>query len=169
MATSLPGMPMEIEEHSVFLETIPNNTGSYDIVATSLWNRTMPLLRYRIGDCCERPIDDARQGYRNLGRVIGRANDNLVGSDGRIVHSEAVTHILKYHEHCIRRFTAIQAADGAVTVHIEPSTGQTIPVADLERRFSELLQRQVKIELVDRMQAGSAAGKHRWVVSHFKG
>jgi hypothetical protein len=50
--------------------------------------------------------------------------------------------------------------DGAVTVHVEPITGQTIPVADLERR--------VTIDSADCLPTGSAAGKHRWVVSHIK-
>lgn len=168
MATSLPGEKLEIEEHNVFLETIPNDTGSYDILVTSLWNISMPLLRYRIGDCCEQPIGDVTMGYRNLGRVIGRKNDNLVGGDGRVVHSEVVPHVLKYYDQCIRRFAAVQAEDGAVTVHVEPLAGQTVPVVDLERRLADLLKRPVTVELTDRLPDGSAAGKHRWVVSHFK-
>ena len=168
IATSMPGAPLEIEEHNVFVETVPNGRGTYDILVTALWNQTMPLLRYRIGDCCERPIADTPVGYRNLGRVIGRANDNLVGGDGRVVHSEAVSHILKYYDRCIRRFTAVQEANGAVTVHVEPIAGQTVPVSDLEQRFSELLKRQVTVQLDDRMPVASAAGKHRWIVSHFK-
>jgi hypothetical protein len=55
-----------------------------------------------------------------------------------------------------------------VTVRVEPITGQTIPVADLERRFSDLLQRRVTIDSADCLPTGSAAGKHRWVVSHIK-
>jgi phenylacetate-CoA ligase len=168
MATSLPGGKLEIEEHNVFLETLPNGTGSYDILATSLWNASMPLLRYRIGDCCEQPIDDAPAGYRKLGRVIGRANDNLVGGDGRVVHSEVVPHVLKYYDHCVRRFTAVQAADGAVTVYVEPIAGQTVPTGDLERRFSDLIKRPVVVQLSDRFPVSPAAGKHRWVVSQFK-
>jgi phenylacetate-CoA ligase len=168
IATSMPGKGLEIEEHNVFLETVPNDHGSYDILVTSLWNQTMPFLRYRIGDCCGQPVEGVPVGYRSLGRVIGRANDNLVGGDGRVVHSEAVPHILKYYERCIRRFTAVQAEDGAITVHVEPLAGQTVPVADLERRFSDLLRRPVTIRLSDRLPTGSAAGKHRWVVSHFK-
>jgi phenylacetate-CoA ligase len=168
MATSLPGKGLEIEEHNVFLETIPNDNGTYDILVTSLWNLTMPLLRYRIGDCCEQPVAEAPTGYRSLGRVMGRANDNLVGGDGRVVHSEAVSHILKYYAGSVRRFTAVQAVDGEVIVHVEPITGQTIPVADLERRFSDLLQRRVTINSADGLPTVSAAGKHRWVVSHFK-
>jgi hypothetical protein len=78
-----------------------------------------------------------------------------------------VPHILKHYAHSIRRFTAVQAADGAVTVHVEPMAGQTVPVEDLKRRFSDLLLRQVTIVLDPRLPAGSAAGKHRWVVSHF--
>lgn len=168
MATSLPGEKLEIEEHNVYLETIPNETGSYDILVTSLWNVSMPLLRYRIGDCCEKPIGDVQVGYRNLGRVIGRKNDNLIGGDGRVVHSEVVPHVLKYYDQCIRRFTAVQAVDGTVTVHVEPAAGQRVPVDDLKRRFTDLLKRPVAIELTDRLPDSSVSGKHRWVVSHVK-
>jgi phenylacetate-CoA ligase len=168
LATSLPGQPMEVEEHNVFLETIPNGTGSYDILATPLWNRSMPLLRYRLGDCCERPIEPATTGYRHLGPVVGRANDNLVGGDGRLVHSEAVSHILKYYVPSIRRFTALQDDEGAVTVHVERVAGQDVPVSDLRRRFAELLQRPIAIAVCDHLPAGAGAGKHRWVVSRFR-
>ena len=168
MATSLPAKRLEIEEHNVFFETIPNDSGTYDILVTSLWNRSMPLLRYRIGDCCNLPVEDTPMGYRTLSRVMGRANDNLIGGDGRIVHSEAVSHILKYYDRYIRRFTAFQEADGSVTVHVEAISGEVVPLADLEQRFSELLKRVVVVKIEDCLKSTSAAGKHRWVVSRFK-
>ena len=168
MATSMPGGKLEVEEHNVFLETIPNDQGSYDILVTSLWNRSMPLLRYRIGDCCVTPIQDEPLGNRGLGGVMGRANDNLVGGDGRVVHSEAVSHILKYYDQSVRRFTAVQAVDGRVTVQVEAISGRLVPVADLEQRFSVLLSRPVMVELYDHLPSFSASGKHRWIVSHMR-
>lgn len=166
MATSLTGSPLEIEEHKVWLEALPNESGTNDIVVTSLWNRSMPLLRYRLGDCCALPISETAIGYRTLSHILGRANDNLIGGDGRIVHSEAVSHILKYQTAAIRRFTVVQTADGAVTVHIESQLGAQVPLAELKRLFSELLQREVTVSVGDRLPASSAAGKHRWIVSH---
>lgn len=168
MATSLPGKKLEIEEHNVFFETVPNASGSYDILVTALWSQSMPLFRYRIGDCCETPPVALPSGYRTLGRVIGRRNDNLVGGDGRIVHSEAVSHVLKYYDQCIGRFTAIQAVDGSVTVQVEAVAGRETPVADLKQRFSELLRRPVEIAVFDRLPPSTVAGKHRWVISQFK-
>jgi phenylacetate-coenzyme A ligase PaaK-like adenylate-forming protein len=59
-----------------------------DIVATSLSNRAMPLVRCRIGDSGAISPDPCRCGrpYRVLTQLIGRAADLFIAADGTKVH-----------------------------------------------------------------------------------
>lgn len=62
---------------------------TYEVVATSLWNLAMPLVRYRTGDLVALPagadaetLERVRYGLEPFIRVIGRTNDYLVAPDG---------------------------------------------------------------------------------------
>jgi phenylacetate-CoA ligase len=65
----------------------------FEVVGTSLWNLSMPLVRYRTGDLIALArgatpdmLDEVRFGVRPFRRVIGRTNDYLIAPDGaRIV------------------------------------------------------------------------------------
>lgn len=66
-----------------------DGTRLHEIVGTSLWNTTMPLVRYRTGDFVrlpgnwtERDLKELVQGLRTFTGVIGRDNDVLVTADG---------------------------------------------------------------------------------------
>lgn len=168
MATSEPGGPLDLEEQVVFVETLPIAEGRYEIVVTSLWNQSLPLLRYRIGDVVEAPLSEVERGNRRLGFVQGRANDLLIGGDGRVVHSELVTHILKPYGEGIACFRAVQGEEGAVTVYVQPNGTATPPWAALKNRFEACLNRPVEVISVDAMPRLSGAGKHRWIISHYR-
>lgn len=59
-----------------------------DIVATSLSNRAMPLVRCRIGDSGAISPDPCKCGrpYRVLTQLVGRAADLFIAADGTKVH-----------------------------------------------------------------------------------
>jgi phenylacetate-CoA ligase len=59
-----------------------------DIVATSLSNRAMPLVRCRIGDSGAISPDPCSCGrpYPVLSQLVARASDMFVAADGRKVH-----------------------------------------------------------------------------------
>ena len=70
-------------------------TGStlYEIVGTSFWNRTMPLVRYRTGDLVRLPATWGRRereevtlGLRSFTGVLGREQEILVCPRGRAAH-----------------------------------------------------------------------------------
>ena len=60
----------------------------YEIVGTSLWNRSMPLVRYRTGDLIRMPrqtqaqLEEIALGQRAFPGVLGRDSDVLISPDG---------------------------------------------------------------------------------------
>jgi len=67
---------------TTFLEIVdPDESGTGDLVVTTLTNDYMPLLRYRIGDLAQRRT----QPYGNHFVIHGRARDVLRAADGRRV------------------------------------------------------------------------------------
>lgn len=70
------------------VELLPAGEGLYEIVGTSLWNRSMPLLRYRTGDLIrlgsptETQLEEITLGTRSFERVLGRDTDILISPEG---------------------------------------------------------------------------------------
>lgn len=70
------------------VELLPAGEGLYEIVGTSLWNRSMPLVRYRTGDLIrlssptETQIEEIRLGIRSFEGVLGRDTDILISPEG---------------------------------------------------------------------------------------
>jgi hypothetical protein len=64
---------------------------------TSLYPRSMPLVRYEIGDELELPAGspDHVVGLTRFERVLGRCNDYVSLPDGAMVHSEAFSHAVR--------------------------------------------------------------------------
>jgi phenylacetate-coenzyme A ligase PaaK-like adenylate-forming protein len=89
-----------LEEYSVFsrhyfLEGISSTEamGAYEVMATSLFPRCLPLIRYRLGDLIfPNSKDGINQGFKS---VLGRSNEAVSLSDGTLVHSEAFAHALR--------------------------------------------------------------------------
>jgi phenylacetate-CoA ligase len=64
---------------------------------TSLSPRSLPLIRYEIGDEIEL-MPDAPQpaiGLTRFARLAGRCNDYVEMADGMLVHSEAISHAVR--------------------------------------------------------------------------
>lgn len=64
----------------------PVRTGEYgEIIATGLFNRDQPLIRYRTGDLTAASTEDCPCGrqMRVFSEIIGRLEDTVIGNDGR--------------------------------------------------------------------------------------
>jgi phenylacetate-CoA ligase len=97
IAAECPAGSMHIMSDNVHIEIFrdgaPAEPGEFgDIIATSMRNRAMPLIRCKIGDTgrlspepcvCGRP-------YPVLAELVGRAADLFVTADGRKVHGYAL-------------------------------------------------------------------------------
>lgn len=81
---------------SFFLEGMASPTvpDAQELVVTSLGPRAMPLFRYWIGDLVVAAPDeeDLNVGFQS---VIGRCNNLLEMPDGRVIHSEAISHVVR--------------------------------------------------------------------------
>ena len=165
MAYLMPDGALRIREDLVFLETVPNDIGSYDILVTVLNNPSFPLLRYRIEDMTRSARVDPETGYGVLSEIQGRHNDFLIGRTGEQLHPMAVKHLIEPFDE-FSKITALQSADGTLDVMIEavePVPQET--VRRLEEQLAKLMQGfPVTVRIVDRIK-GNAAGKHRWIVS----
>jgi len=164
MATRGPDRALRIREDHVLLETLERSDKQYDLVVTVLNNPSFPLIRYRIEDITDRPLQSGDSGFAELTNITGRSNDVLVSREGRSVHSMAVKHALEHHPG-IHRFQAYQDKSGKLTVTIESDKETSPEIFESSRvRIMEMLDGfPVEICVVETI-AGNRAGKHRWIL-----
>jgi phenylacetate-CoA ligase len=95
-----------------------------DILITNLWNYTMPLIRYRIGDrgilsekrcSCGRP-------YPLLKQVTGRSSESFVLKDGTVISPAFFIHFIGvvHNDGSIAKFQVVQKAFDHVVIRLVP-------------------------------------------------
>jgi phenylacetate-CoA ligase len=138
------------------------------VVATTLHNRAMPLIRYAVGDAT------AMTGRRcPCGRtlpltegVATKQEDLLVASDGRLVPPSVLAGVFK-RSTPVSRSQIVQRDAGEVTVRIVRLVGYT---RDDERAIEQGFRARlgsglrVRFEYVEDISV-SSRGKYRWIVS----
>ena len=133
-----------------------------DLVATSLVNHAMPLLRYRLGDRGSMHPHACACGraFPLLGVVTGRAADVLVLSDGRRVSPYALTCALEREESLLRyQVSQLDPSRLRVRAIVEPGA-QRGAVTD---RVRALMRSEVApfletdVEFVDHLPTGPRA------------
>ncbi|MFL1484684.1 phenylacetate--CoA ligase family protein [Marinobacter sp. LN3S78] len=104
------------------------------LIATSLTNTSMPLLRYEIGDQAEpyNSTDSDHSIINQLGRIAGRLDDYIETPDGRKIGR--IDHIFKGLEN-ISEAQIIQDAPDHCTILIQQSPIR--PGADQEKQLIE--------------------------------
>jgi phenylacetate-CoA ligase len=141
------------------------------VLVTTLRNTAMPLIRYRIGDLAVRQAAPCSCGRTLpvLERLVGRANDLLVTSEGGFVAPEvAVRLALTSAAGSILDFQISQHADLTIDVKVVQRDGEEAAV--VRSRIAETLDELVRIRGATRVERVetiplSAAGKLRHVVS----
>ncbi len=109
-----------------------------NVLVTNLNNRTMPLVRYRLGDSAAL-IEGPCSCGRGLGRmtpVRGRIGDYLVAPSGRKVHGEFFTHLF-YASQGVRQFEVVQVSPEDLVIRIVRGPGY-------QEAFRERLERTVR-------------------------
>jgi phenylacetate-CoA ligase len=93
-----------------------------EVVVTDLNNYCLPFIRYRIGDLAEAMDNDATcacgRGLPRIGRIEGRVQSIIIGSQGQYVPGTFFAHLFKDYDHAIRQFQIVQTARGAVTLKV---------------------------------------------------
>jgi len=145
--------------------TSEQSPDSGPILATTLTNTCMPLLRYRIGDTAtlETPRDPHPAPVTGFKSINGREDDYIQTPDGRRIGR--LDHIFKGVRK-IREAQVVQTAPDQCTVRLvsegtlDPSDAETIQ-ANFQKRITDAMQ--ISIESVDSIPRGRN-GKFKNVV-----
>lgn len=141
-----------------------------EVVVTNLHARTLPFLRYRVGDRAVLGSGTCPCGTEGtfLERVAGRQGDRLHLPNGRRMSMFSLTYCFLNTRH-VRRYQFVQPAPGRVQVRLEVDSGfgadeRSMIVGEVRRQMGEA----VEVDLTtDEPLLRTRGGKHRVVVRTF--
>lgn len=143
------------------------------VLITTLRNRAMPLIRYRIGDLAS--LSALRctcgRGLPVLERLVGRNNELVHTVDGRRLMPEVVSKVLTSERSSVLEYQIVQRPDASLDVQViqrdaAAAQHRQLIAAELDR----LLGRagMTRVERVDRIPV-NRGGKLRHIVSEIDG
>jgi phenylacetate-CoA ligase len=96
IAHTAPGAGFRTMWVSHLVEAVPRGS-AHRLVVTSLFPRSMGLLRYEVGDEVDAGLAEGTASRSLLGfhALKGRSNNAVAIPSGRIIHSEAFTHAVR--------------------------------------------------------------------------
>jgi phenylacetate-CoA ligase len=136
----------------------------FEIVGTSLWNESMPLVRYRTGDLIRfdaspngAELAEIALGLRDFGGIIGRDGDILVAPDGT-----RLTGIDHFHRGVAKllRIQVLQPAPDRVEILVLPAAGfgeaeRAQLLANARRKLPSAISVEVRVvEALERTPTG---------------
>jgi phenylacetate-CoA ligase len=137
------------------------------MVGTTLWNRGMPLIRYRTSDVSIRATTPCTcgRGLPMLSDVATKAEDVVVTPDGRFISPSVLTHPFKPFDQILKS-QIVQDAPDHLDIAIVPLAAfsdaqRDALVAGVRERVGERMR--IDTRLVDDIPR-DASGKFRWVV-----
>jgi len=147
---------------------VPDGEIGY-VAGTSLWNRAMPLIRYRTSDLSSIETIDCRCGraHRRISDVTTKAEDVIVTPDGRLVSPSVLTHPFKPLDG-IARSQIVQDRPDHLLIRVVPaehfsSKERDRLIAGIQERVGR--EMSIDVETVSEIAAESS-GKFRWVISN---
>ncbi|MBM3309247.1 MAG: phenylacetate--CoA ligase family protein [Candidatus Altiarchaeales archaeon] len=145
----------------------PGETG--EIIATSLSNYSMPLIRYRTGDTASLADNECAcgRGLPLVEKIEGKFGDWIATKDGRMVRGILVSPIMGEFSDTIKEWQITQRNKGALTVNVIPEeefNGKQAVM--LVKRLKDLLgvENEIEVKVRDRIDR-TKSGKFRCVVS----
>jgi phenylacetate-CoA ligase len=143
-------------------------SGQGRIIATSLFNFAMPLIRYDTNDLGHLIDDECACGrpYRMLKEICGRSGDFLYTPEGKAVHSLLFAYIFDELP-WVKEYQVVQERLDHITIRIIPERGFD------ERKLNDaraLIQRQseawkIDFDVVDRIEK-TRAGKYKYIINN---
>jgi phenylacetate-CoA ligase len=142
--------------------------GEGRILATSLHNYAMPLIRYACGD--EGSITDevcgCGRGYSLLKEVIGRSTDVLITPDGKNIHGWFFLYIFWDYGTGIKEYQVVQETLEKIVVKIVPEDGFDEKQLDRVREIVNMRSPgwDIEFKYVDAIERTSA-GKYKFIIN----
>jgi len=140
-----------------------------ELVATNLWQESMPFIRYRMGDRGSMSEDrcDCGRPYPLVGGVVGRSGQSFVRKDGTLIIPDVLTNIIAGESEIpdVRKFQVVQEAHDHIVVRFIPERGtEGIPSAlrdKITARISEIMHAPCRVDFVveDRIET-APSGKY---------
>ncbi len=146
------------------------DTGYFPIIVTNLTNRTMPLLRYEIGDLALPATGEpcpCGLGFPRIAHVTGRISDLIRTPSGDLFHGEYFTHLF-YGIEVVRRFQVEQTSLSDLSIRIEMSEpGYSEEITSyLERKIHAEVDASIRLNFEFRDTINpSESGKFRYTIS----
>jgi phenylacetate-CoA ligase len=159
-------------DYVVVEEDQATGDGPQPFLLTSLWNWSMPFIRYRNEDCGYLSQESCSCGnhFPLMRLEIARTSDNFLFPGGRVVHGEFFTHLM-YGGDGIANFQFHQTAVDEIVLSIVPGPGNAEErqkkIRDAIRQIQSICPGQVvrvEVREVDVIPL-SSAGKHRFTRS----
>ncbi len=164
------GMHINADSLIVEVEPVPDmEPGIGRVLVTDLRNRSMPLIRYAIGDfACPLETETCRCGRAlpRIAEIQGRVTDFLVTGDDRRISGISLA-LLAGDMPEVRQMQFVQRDRQMIQLRIVPGEGYGIgTLVELRRRMEPYLRgtTELAIVAVDRI-ASEASGKFRYVKS----
>jgi len=140
----------------------PSNSGR--IVITTLYPKALPLVRYELGDIIENCKKNNNSVY-SFESIKGRNNDFLV-IDGTPIHSEGITHAVKFSEK-ILAYQIRYTKDKVYTLYIKSNQKlDDRDIKEIRKRLKQVDKRLSNISIiqVDQLKQ-TIAGKTKWLMA----
>src|SRR5699024_6407392 len=139
----------------------PADTGR--ILLTSLYPRAFPLIRYELGDIISECKKDNHSVYE-FKEVNGRSNDFLMLDEHTPIHSEGITHAIKFSNK-ISSYQIRYTKDNVYTIYVKSSSELTLnEFNEIKNRLNQVDIRlgDLEIKQVDQLKQ-TIAGKTKWL------
>jgi phenylacetate-CoA ligase len=165
---------LHIDTERSIMEIVDENNmqisgGSGNILGTSLFNYSMPFLRYQTGDMGHIIEDQCAcgSGSKLLKEVIGRTVDILVTPEGEFVHGWFFLYIMWEHCKGVKEYQVVQEKQDKIVIKIVREDdfyeNQLDKIKEIIKGKSE--NWNVEFEFVNRIER-SAAGKYKFIINN---
>lgn len=163
---------MHVNADALLVELVPDASvpkGSGKIVVTDLLNRSMPLIRYEIGDVgrwSDIKLCACGRGLPLLADVQGRITDFLTLADGRKISGPSLTLVVADMPD-VQQVQFVQKDVNSIVLRVVPGQGYGEATrSELRKRLGLYLQSVAIMEIEETMNIQSeTSGKYRFVVN----
>lgn len=134
------------------------------ILVTTLYPRAFPLVRYELGDLIV-GTNNSGQGVYSFQEVKGRDNDFLMLDKDTPIHSEGITHAIKFSD----KVTAYQiryTEDLTYTIYLKSNVKlEEKDIDEIRGRLSKVDERLAKVNIKQTEKLKQTiAGKTKWLI-----